>query len=112
MGPGHGKGMGMGMGPGHDQTCGGRHHGLRHGDGPHFEGRSLNDIPPGQSCRIFALHGRGAIRQRLMDMGFVPNTTLTVMRSAPLNDPIEVKAGATLVSVRRAEAARIEVVHV
>jgi len=71
----------------------------------------LNDIVPGQACRIFALHGRGAVRQRLMDMGLVPNATLTVVRTAPLDDPIEVRVGATLVSVRRAEAARIEVVH-
>ncbi len=99
---GQGRGQGRGFGLGHGR---GRHR------QPHFEGRSLNDIPPGQTCRIFTLHGRGAIRQRLMDMGLVPNAAITVVRAAPLNDPIEVRVGATLVSVRRAEAARIEVVH-
>lgn len=98
QGRGHGRGLGLGHGRG-------RHH------QPPFEGRSLNDITPGQTCRIFALHGRGPIRQRLMDMGLVPNADVTVVRAAPLNDPIEVRVGATLVSVRRAEAARIEVVH-
>lgn len=102
----HAGGSGCGPVRGHGRGHGrGRHH------APPFEGRSLNDIVPGQACRIFALHGRGAVRQRLMDMGLVPNATLTVVRTAPLDDPIEVRVGATLVSVRRAEAARIEVVH-
>nr|WP_184045326.1 FeoA family protein [Roseospira visakhapatnamensis] len=116
--PGTEHGPGRCHGHGHGQGHHGHgHHGHGHGWGrgrglrhvPPFEGRSLNDIAPGESCRIFALHGRGAVRQRLMDIGLVPNATLTVVRSAPLNDPIEVRVGATLVSVRRAEAARIEV---
>lgn len=55
------------------------------------------------------MHGEGAIRQRLLDMGFVPETLVTMVRSAPLYDPIEVRIGNTFVSIRRAEAADIEV---
>jgi ferrous iron transport protein A len=93
---GRGQGLGCGHGAGRGQ--------------PAFEGRSLNDIPPGETIRIFALHGRGAIRHRLMDLGLVPNATVEVVRCAPLADPIEVRVSDTFVTLRRAEAARIEVV--
>jgi len=69
----------------------------------------LNDIAPGGTCRIVALHGRGAVRQRLMDLGLVPNMSVSVMRRAPLGDPIQVRADDTFVTLRRAEAARIEI---
>nr|WP_184435589.1 FeoA family protein [Roseospira goensis] len=102
---GHSGGRGHGHGPRHGQGHG-------HGQGqPAFEGRSLNDLAPGDRCRIFALHGRGAIRHRLMDLGLVPNATVEVVRRAPLADPIEVRVADTFVTLRRAEAARIEVVH-
>ncbi|MBB4286604.1 Fe2+ transport system protein FeoA [Roseospira goensis] len=46
-----------------------------------------------------------------MDLGLVPNATVEVVRRAPLADPIEVRVADTFVTLRRAEAARIEVVH-
>ncbi|MQX37473.1 hypothetical protein GHC57_13180 [Roseospira navarrensis] len=79
------------------------------GPGPHFTGPSLGDLSPGQSCRIVALHGRGPIRQRLMDLGLVPHMTVSVVRRAPLGDPIQVQAGDAVVTLRRAEAARVEI---
>jgi len=51
----------------------------------------------------------GAVRQRLLDLGLMPNVLVTVVRSAPLNDPIEVKLDASNVSLRRREARTIEV---
>ncbi len=69
----------------------------------------LRDAKPGTTCRIKRLNGEGAIRQRLLDMGFVPTTEVTVVRSAPLLDPIEIRIGNAFVTVRRAEAADIEV---
>jgi|GEM_PF-309899 len=107
---GKGAGYGGGQGFGQGQGQGRRHRRQRHA-GPGFEGTSLNDVCPGDRCQVRALHGRGAIRQRLMDMGLVPNALLTVVRCAPLNDPIAVQVGTTLVSLRRADAAFIEVVH-
>ena len=73
---------------------------------------SLNDMAPGTTCRIKRLLGQGAIRQRLLDMGFVPGAEVAVIRSAPLRDPIEVRIGGSFVTVRREEAARIEVTDV
>ncbi len=69
----------------------------------------LRDAQPGKRCRIKRLHGHGAIRQRLLDMGFVPETEVVMVRSAPLNDPLEIHIGNTFVSIRRTEAADIEV---
>ncbi|MCG8510090.1 MAG: ferrous iron transport protein A [Rhodospirillales bacterium] len=76
------------------------------------DARSLNDVTPGTTCRITRLHGQDAIRQRLLDMGFVPGAEITVMRSAPLLDPIEIRVGDAFVTVRRAEAMGIEVTDV
>ncbi|MBB4305420.1 ferrous iron transport protein A [Rhodobium orientis] len=71
--------------------------------------RSLNDIKPGCRVRIRRHHSSGAVRQRLMDLGLMPNVDVLVVRSAPLNDPIELKLEAANVSLRRQEAATIEV---
>jgi len=104
----HGQRVGLGGEPGHGHGLGRRH---RHGaTDVAFEGPSLNDVPPGERCRIVALHGRGPIRHRLMDLGLVPNACLEVVRSAPLDDPVEVRLDDAFVTLRRAEAARIQVV--
>lgn len=112
---GFGAGWGPGQGHGHGRGGHGGRGGMRRHRGGGGEcvmraGQSLNEIRPGGVCRIHALHGRGAIRHRLMDLGLVPNAPLEVVRSAPLDDPIEVRVGDTFVTLRRAEAARVEVV--
>jgi len=71
---------------------------------------TLNDIRPGTRVRIKAHQARGAVRQRLLDLGLMPNVLVTVVRSAPLNDPIEIRLDAASVTLRRREAASIEVV--
>ena len=71
---------------------------------------NLNDAVQGKALRINRLRGRGPIRQRLLDMGFVPGAEVVVVRSAPLFDPIEVRVGDSFITVRREEAAHIEVV--
>jgi ferrous iron transport protein A len=73
---------------------------------------TLGEVTLGSPCRILRLHGHGAVRQRLLDMGFVPGAEVTVIRNAPLRDPIEVRLGDSFVTVRREEAARIEVADV
>ncbi|QVL48202.1 MAG: ferrous iron transport protein A [Thiocapsa sp.] len=71
--------------------------------------RTLNDIPPGQRVRIRGHRSSGAVRQRLLDLGLMPNTVVTMVRSAPLNDPIEIKLAAGSITLRRQEAATVEV---
>ncbi|SDD98649.1 FeoA family protein [Rhodospira trueperi] len=105
---GHGGGAGRGLGRGHGRGRG------RNRGGPEaaFEGPSLNDIGTGGLCRVVALHGRGPVRQRLMDLGLVPNARLQVVRSAPLDDPVEVRIEDTFLTLRRAEAAHVQVTDV
>ncbi|WP_058556278.1 FeoA family protein [Thiohalocapsa sp. ML1] len=71
--------------------------------------KTLNDVQPGGRVRIRRHLSTGAVRQRLLDLGLMPNVLVTVVRSAPLNDPIEVKLDASNVSLRRREARTIEV---
>jgi len=71
--------------------------------------RTLNDIHPGRRARIRRHHATAAVRQRLLDLGLMPNVEVLVVRSAPLDDPIELKLEAASVSLRRQEAATIEV---
>lgn len=98
--------------PGEAGGRGRRHRGGRKGDvapAASENWSTLNDVEHGRICRIRRLRGAGAVRQRLLDMGFVPNAEVAVVRSAPLMDPIEIQIGDTFVTVRRAEAAKIEV---
>ena len=78
----------------------------RHPDTPY---RSLNDVRAGQRARIRRHRAAAVVRQRLLDLGLMPNVEVLVVRSAPLDDPIEIKLEAANVSLRRQEAATIEV---
>ncbi len=73
---------------------------------------SLDDVRQGTICIVRALHSQGAVRQRLMDMGVVPKSQVTVVRSAPLRDPIEIQIGEAFVAIRRTEARAVEVDYV
>ncbi|MDX1304435.1 ferrous iron transport protein A [Photobacterium sp.] len=73
---------------------------------------TLNDIKPNQTVVVHRHRATGMIRQRLMDLGIMPHTTVTMIRSAPLGDPIEIKIDNTHISLRRTEAAGIEVVTI
>ncbi len=72
---------------------------------------TLGDIEPGGECRIIRLRAQGAVRQRLMDLGLVPLAVVAVVRRAPLNDPIELRLGGDLISLRREEASQIDVLN-
>lgn len=69
----------------------------------------LGDIKPGRMARIRCHHGCGAIRQRLLDLGFVPDSEVNVIRCAPLGDPIQCKIANYNVTLRKSEASLIEV---
>ncbi len=69
----------------------------------------LHQIKSGKKARIHCHHAMGAVRQRLLDLGFVPNAEVDVVRRAPLGDPIQLKLGTYSVTLRRSEAELIEV---
>nr|WP_321445980.1 FeoA family protein [uncultured Cohaesibacter sp.] len=71
---------------------------------------TLNDTLPGTRVRIRKHNAVGAVRQRLLDLGLMPNSRVEVVRVAPLNDPIELRLDATDITLRRREAATIEVI--
>lgn len=72
-------------------------------------GGSLDARAPGTTCRIRRLMGCGPVRQRLLDLGIRPCREVTVVRAAPLLDPIELKVGDSYIVLRRQEAAQVEV---
>jgi ferrous iron transport protein A len=69
----------------------------------------LKDIKSGSCARIHCHHATGAVRQRLLDLGFVPQAQVDVIRRAPLGDPIECRVANYKVTLRNSEAALIEV---
>ncbi|MBN2886104.1 MAG: FeoA domain-containing protein [Chromatiaceae bacterium] len=76
---------------------------------PDCPARTLNDVCPGRRARIRRHRARGAVRQRLMDLGLMPDVEIVLVRSAPLNDPIQVKLATADVTLRRREAETIEI---
>ena len=71
--------------------------------------KTLNDIPVGSTTRIVRLHGEGAVKRRIMDMGITKGTEVSVRKVAPLGDPIELTVRGYELSIRKGEAALIEV---
>lgn len=71
---------------------------------------TLNDIEVGVTCTVEALNDGGEIRRRIMDMGITKGAEVRVVKVAPLGDPIDVTVRGYHLSLRRADAANIEVV--
>ncbi|WP_419657308.1 FeoA family protein [Desulfosarcina variabilis] len=69
----------------------------------------LRDVQSGCHAKIHCHHATGAVRQRLLDLGFVPQARIDVIRRAPLGDPIECRVADYKVTLRNSEAALIEV---
>ena len=70
---------------------------------------TLNELKTGQTARIDAVGGEGALRQHFLDMGMLPGVEVTVTRLAPLGDPMELNVRNYELSVRKADAEMIEV---
>ena len=70
---------------------------------------TVAELRPGQPGRVVAVDGRGAIRQRLLDMGILPGALVVVARVAPAGDPIWIEVEGNHISLRRAEAAAVAV---
>lgn len=71
--------------------------------------KTLKQIPIGQSAVIKRLHGEGALKRRIMDMGLTKGTEVYVRKVAPLGDPMELSVRGYELSVRKGDAEMIEV---
>jgi ferrous iron transport protein A len=69
----------------------------------------LNQVRIGRSVRVVRVLGEGALRQRILDMGLTKNAEVRVLKMAPFGDPIEITVRGFQLSLRKAEAACIEV---
>ena len=71
--------------------------------------KTLKDVKIGHSAKVVKLHGEGAVRRRIMDMGMTKGVVVTVRKVAPLGDPLEVTLRGYELSLRKADAEMIEV---
>ena len=71
--------------------------------------KTLKDIKVGEHAVIEKLHGEGALKRRIMDMGLTKGTEVYVRKVAPLGDPMELTVRGYVLSVRRGDAELIEV---
>ena len=71
--------------------------------------KTLKDIKVGQKARVVKLHGEGPVKRRIMDMGITKGVEIYVRKVAPLGDPMELNLRGYELSLRKADAAMIEV---
>ena len=69
----------------------------------------LDKLNPGQSATIIGFEKDGNITRRLMELGLVPGRRITLVRQAPLRDPVQLKVGSSRLFIRRAEASLVQV---
>lgn len=71
--------------------------------------KTLKDTKIGETVRVVKLHGEGAVRRRIMDMGITRGVEVTLRKVAPLGDPMEVTVRGYELSLRKEDAETIEV---
>ena len=71
--------------------------------------KTLKDIKVGEHAVIEKLHGEGALKRRIMDMGLTKGVEVTVRKVAPLGDPIQLNVRGYELSIRKADAEMVEV---
>ena len=71
--------------------------------------KTLRDVAVGETVKIVKLHGQGAVKRRMMDVGLTKGALVYVRNVAPLGDPIEVNIRHYELSIRKADAEMIEV---
>ncbi|HHT07753.1 MAG: FeoA family protein [Christensenellales bacterium] len=71
--------------------------------------KTLKDVAIGDTAVIKRLHGEGAVRRRIMDMGLTRGTQVHVRKLAPLGDPMELTVRGYELSLRKADASTIEI---
>ena len=70
---------------------------------------TLRNAKVGQTVKVVKLHGEGAVKRRLMDMGLTRGTEVYIRKAAPLGDPVEVTVRNYELSIRKADAEMIEI---
>lgn len=71
--------------------------------------KTLRDAHIGDTVTVVKLHGEGAVRRRIMDMGITKNVEIFVRKVAPLGDPIEINVRGYELSLRKSDAEMIEI---
>ncbi len=71
--------------------------------------KTLREVPVGETAKVVKIHGEGAIRRRIMDMGITKGVEIYIRKVAPLGDPIEITVRDYELSIRKADAEDIEV---
>ena len=73
---------------------------------------TLREVPIGKTVKVVKLHGEGAVKRRIMDMGITRGVEVYVRKVAPLGDPMEVTVRGYELSIRKADAEMIEVTNI
>ena len=71
--------------------------------------KTLKDLKVGQSGKVVKIHGEGALKRRIMDMGITKGVLITVRKVAPLGDPMELNLRGYELSLRKADAEMVEI---
>ncbi len=71
--------------------------------------RTLKQVKVGETVRVVKLHGEGAVKRRIMDMGITRGVEIYVRKVAPLGDPVEITVRGYELSLRKADADIIEI---
>ncbi len=72
--------------------------------------KTLKEVKVGETVKVVKLYGEGAVRRRIMDMGITKGAEVHIRKVAPLGDPIEVTVRGYELSIRKADAEKIEVI--
>ena len=72
--------------------------------------KTLKDVKVGETTKVVKLHGEGAVRRRIMDMGITKGIEIYIRKVAPLGDPVEVNVRGYELSLRKADCEMVEVV--
>ena len=73
------------------------------------ENITLTNLPIGSEGRVVSVNANNGIARRIMEMGVIPGVTVSVVKTAPFGDPIEIRVRGYSLAMRRAEADAIEV---
>lgn len=71
--------------------------------------KTLKEVKVGQSAIVVKIHGEGALKRRIMDMGITKGVKITVRKVAPLGDPLELNLRGYELSIRKSDAEMIEI---
>ncbi len=71
--------------------------------------KTLRDVKIGDTCKVKRIHGEGALKRRIMDMGITKGVEIYVRKVAPLGDPVEITVRGYELSIRKGDAELIEI---